>query len=56
MDIKQAKDLLGHMDIKTTLNLHIHFGFDDVKADNLETYYYAVKIHSKEKVMPLKHA
>ena len=56
VDIKQAQYLLGHDDIKTTLDTYTHFGFADVKVDKLEAYYNAVKMQSSEKVIPLKHA
>lgn len=56
VDIKQAQYLLGHDDIKTTLDIYTHFGYADVKVDKLETYYDAVKMQSEEKIIPLKHA
>lgn len=56
VDIKQAQYLLGHDDIKTTLDTYTHFGYEDVKVDKLETYYNAVKMQSNDKVIPLKHA
>lgn len=56
IDIKQAQYLLGHDDIKTTLDTYTHFGYEDVKVDKLETYYDAVKMQSKGKIIPLKHA
>ncbi len=56
IDIKQAQHLLGHDDIKTTLDTYTHFGFADVQVDKLEDYYNAVKMQSNEKVIPLKHA
>lgn len=56
IDIKQAQYLLGHDDIKTTLDTYTHFGFADVQVDKLEDYYNAVKMQSNEKVIPLKHA
>lgn len=56
VDIKQAQYLLGHDDIKTTLDTYTHFGFSDVKLGKLEDYYKAVKMQSNEKVIPLKHA
>lgn len=56
IDIKQAQYLLGHDDIKTTLDTYTHFGFTDVKVDKLESYYDAVKMQSNQKVIPLKHA
>ena len=43
IDIKQAQYLLGHNDIKTTLDTYTHFGYEDVKVDKLESYYNAVK-------------
>jgi integrase len=43
VDIKQAQYLLGHDDIKTTLDTYTHFGYADVKMDKLESYYDAVK-------------
>ncbi len=56
IDIKQAQYLLGHDDIKTTLDTYTHFGYADVKVDKLEAYYDAVKMQSNKKVIPLKHA
>lgn len=56
VDIKQAQYLLGHDDIKTTLDTYTHFGYMDVKLDKLESYYNAVKMQSEDKVIPLKHA
>ena len=56
VDIKQAQYLLGHDDIKTTLDTYTHFGYADVKVDKLNTYYNAVNMQSKGKVIPLKHA
>ncbi|MTK06528.1 MAG: tyrosine-type recombinase/integrase [Hungatella sp.] len=56
LDLKQAQYLLGHDDIRTTLDTYTHFGFADVKVDKLESYYNAVKMQSNEKVIPLKHA
>jgi len=54
--IWEAQYLLGHDDIKTTLDTYTHFGFADVQVDKLEDYYNAVKMQSNEKVIPLKHA
>lgn len=59
VDIKSAQYLLGHTDIKTTLNVYTHFGYVDVKIDKLESYYedYAVKMQSernKKLAIPLK--
>lgn len=56
VDIKQAQYLLGHDDIKTTLDTYTHFGYTDVKVDKLESYYSAVKMQSNEKIVALKHA
>jgi integrase len=56
IDIKQAQYLLGHDDIKTTLDTYTHFGYADVQVDKLEDYYNAVKMQSNEKIIPLKHA
>lgn len=56
VDIKQAQYLLGHDDIKTTLDTYTHFGFKDVKVDKLESYYDAVKMQSNGNIIPLKHA
>jgi len=56
VDIKQAQYLLGHTDIKTTLDTYTHFGYVDVKIDKLEDYYNAVKMQSESKVIPIKHA
>lgn len=59
VDIKSAQYLLGHTDIKTTLNVYTHFGYVDVKIDKIESYYedYAVKMQSernKKLAIPLK--
>lgn len=59
VDIKTAQYLLGHKDIKTTLDIYTHFGYVDVKIDKLEDYYkqYAVKMQSEENkksAIPLK--
>ncbi|HBE85769.1 MAG TPA: hypothetical protein DDW53_10615, partial [Lachnoclostridium sp.] len=35
IDIKQAQYLLGHDDIKTTLDTYTHFGYTDVQVDKL---------------------
>lgn len=56
VDIKQAQYLLGHDDIKTTLDTYTHFGYADVKVDKLESYYNAVKMQSNDNIIPLKHA
>lgn len=56
VDIKQAQYLLGHDDIKTTLDTYTHFGYVDVKIDKLEAYYETVSRQSDKKVIPLKHA
>lgn len=56
VDIKQAQYLLGHDDIKTTLDTYTHFGYVDVKMDKLESYYAAVKMQSKGNIISLKHA
>lgn len=56
VDIKQAQYLLGHDDIKTTLDTYTHFGFADVKTDKLDAYYNTVKMQSTEKIILLKHA
>jgi len=56
VDIKQAQYLLGHTDIKTTLDTYTHFGYTDVKIDKLEDYYNAVKMQSESKVITIKHA
>lgn len=53
IDIKTAQYLLGHKDIKTTLDVYTHFGYVDVKIDNLEEYYDAVKMQSEKKVIPM---
>ncbi|WP_374972255.1 tyrosine-type recombinase/integrase [Blautia producta] len=39
MDIKTAQYLLGHADAKTTLNVYTHFGYNDIKINNLDDYY-----------------
>ncbi|MFW6680623.1 tyrosine-type recombinase/integrase [Lacrimispora sp. AGF001] len=56
VDIKQAQYLLGHDDIKTTLDTYTHFGYVDVKIDKLESYYETVNKQSGKKIIPLKHA
>lgn len=56
VDIKQAQYLLGHDDIKTTLDTYTHFGYADVKVDKLESYYNAVKLQSNDNIIPFKHA
>lgn len=56
VDIKQAQYLLGHDDIKTTLDTYTHFGFFDVEPDKLEDYYNAVKMQSNDNIIPMKHA
>lgn len=53
IDIKTAQYLLGHKDIKTTLDTYTHFGYIDVKIDNLERYYDAVKMQSGNKIIPI---
>lgn len=56
VDIKQAQYLLGHDDIKTTLDTYTHFGYMDVKVDKLDSYYNAVKMQSEDKIIPFKQA
>lgn len=46
VDIKTAQYLLGHTDIKTTLDTYTHFGYIDLKTDSLEHYYESVKNQS----------
>ena len=41
LDLKSAQYLLGHTDIKTTLDTYTHYGFDDIKIDRLEMLYAA---------------
>lgn len=53
IDIKTAQYLLGHKDIKTTLDTYTHFGYVDVEIGNLEKYYDAVKMQSEKKVIPI---
>lgn len=55
IDIKTAQYLLGHKDIKTTLDTYTHFGYVDVKIDKLEQYYKsdAVKMQSEKKIIPI---
>ncbi|WP_027296073.1 tyrosine-type recombinase/integrase [Robinsoniella sp. KNHs210] len=55
IDIKTAQYLLGHKDIKTTLDTYTHFGYVDVKIDKLEQYYKsdAVKMQSDKKIIPI---
>lgn len=53
VDIKTAQYLLGHTDIKTTLDIYTHFGYVDVKIDNLENYYKSVKNQSDTKIVPI---
>lgn len=59
VDIKAAQYLLGHKDIKTTLDIYTHLRYVDVKIDKLEDYYkqHAVKMQSEENkksAIPLK--
>lgn len=49
VDIKAAQYLLGHSDVKTTLDTYTHFGYVDVKISCLENYYEEVKRKSEEK-------
>jgi integrase len=56
VDIKQAQYLLGHENIKTTLDTYTHFGSADVQIDKLENYYNAVKMQSNDKIIAFKHA
>lgn len=56
IDIKQAQYLLGHDDIKTTLDVYTHFGYADVKVDTLDKYYETVNKQSDKKIIPMKHA
>lgn len=53
IDIKTAQYLLGHKDVKTTLDTYTHFGYVDVKIDSLEKYYDAVKMQSSKKIIPI---
>ena len=46
MGVKEAQYILGHDDIKTTLNLYTHFEYADIQVDKLENYFYAVKMQS----------
>lgn len=39
VDIKTAQYLLGHSDIKTTLDIYTHFQAEDVNVSKLEEYY-----------------
>lgn len=55
IDIKTAQYLLGHTDIKTTLDTYTHFGFQDVPIVKLDEYFSdAVKLQSENKIIPLK--
>ncbi|WP_313074782.1 tyrosine-type recombinase/integrase [Lacrimispora sp.] len=56
VDIKQAQYLLGHDDIKTTLDTYTHFGYADVQVEKLEDYYNAVKMQSEGNIVAFKHA
>ena len=56
VDIKQAQYLLGHSDIRTTLDTYTHFGYADVEINKLEAYYDAVKMQSNNKIIPFKRA
>lgn len=56
IDIKQAQYLLGHDDIKTTLDVYTHFGYADVKVGTLDKYYETVNKQSDKKIIPMKHA
>jgi site-specific recombinase XerD len=55
VDIKQAQYLLGHDDIKTTLDTYTHFGYADVQVEKLEDYYNAVKMQSEGNIVAFKH-
>ena len=46
MGVKEAQYLLGHDDIKTTLNLYTHFEYADIQVGKLENDFYAVKMQS----------
>jgi len=48
--------LLGHDDIKTTLDTYTHFGYTDVQVEKLEGYYNAVKMQSESNIIAFKHA
>lgn len=39
MDVKAAQYLLGHTDIKTTLDVYTHFGKDDIDTGSIDRYY-----------------
>ena len=39
VDVKSAQYLLGHSDIKTTLDTYTHFEGEDVSISKLEEYY-----------------
>ena len=54
--IKQAQYLLGHSDIKTTLDTYTHFGYADVEIEKLENYYDTVKMQSSNKIIAIKQA
>lgn len=54
MDIKEAQYLLGHSDVKTTLDTYTHFGYVDIKKNKLEEYYETVKKQSDGKIKRLK--
>lgn len=52
VDIKAAQYLLGHSDIKTTLDTYTHFGYVDVRINCLENYYEEVKRKSEKEKAP----
>lgn len=56
IDYKQAQYLLGHDDIKTTLDVYTHFGYTDVKIDKMEEYHKTVNRQSNKKIIPLNPA
>jgi len=44
VDLKTAQYLLGHEDVKTTLDTYTHFGHEDVRIDKLEAYLGSQKV------------
>lgn len=44
VDLKTAQYLLGHSDVKTTLDTYTHFGHEDVNIDKLDAYLGSQKV------------
>lgn len=53
VDIKSAQYLLGHSDVKTTLDIYTHFGSEDINISKLEEYY-SKESQSKTNISQLK--